>query len=202
MKKRLVASVVLLAALTITVSLLLASLNAQTVMPVQANGSPDPSNAFLKIDGVDGESTDANHTGWIDILSYNWQVSHTAAAGASFGFPRVDDFCFDMKANKASPKLLLACANGKVFKFAILAVAGVVSSDGQVQDFLNYTFNNVVISSYQTGLSQGGGDAFPVDHFCIAFGSVTIDYIKYSSEPGVGIQHYTVTWDLRTNKGT
>ena len=27
---------------------------------------------FLKVEGVTGESKDANHASWIDVLSFNW----------------------------------------------------------------------------------------------------------------------------------
>lgn len=27
---------------------------------------------FLKIDGIEGESQNANHKKWIDVLSFNW----------------------------------------------------------------------------------------------------------------------------------
>ena len=42
---------------------------------------------FLKIDGVDGESTDDKHKGEIDILSWSWgvQQSGTMAHGGGGG---------------------------------------------------------------------------------------------------------------------
>jgi type VI secretion system secreted protein Hcp len=36
---------------------------------------------FLKIDGIQGESTDASHTDETDILSYSWGESQPAVAG-------------------------------------------------------------------------------------------------------------------------
>ena len=27
--------------------------------------------AFVKIDGIEGESTDEKHAGWIEVISYN-----------------------------------------------------------------------------------------------------------------------------------
>lgn len=47
--------------------------------------------AFIIIDGIDGESTDNKHNGWIELLScgvtVSQKVSHTAssAGGASTG---------------------------------------------------------------------------------------------------------------------
>jgi len=37
---------------------------------------------FLKIDGIQGESTDNHHKDKIDILSYTWGESQPAAAGS------------------------------------------------------------------------------------------------------------------------
>ena len=38
--------------------------------------------AFAKYDGVDGESKDANHDKWIDVLSIDWG-SHKPGGGAT-----------------------------------------------------------------------------------------------------------------------
>ena len=37
---------------------------------------------FAKYDGVDGESADANHDKWIDVLSNDWG-SHKPGGGAA-----------------------------------------------------------------------------------------------------------------------
>lgn len=39
--------------------------------------------AFLKIDGIPGESTDDKHKEWIEIASYRQGVSQPASATAS-----------------------------------------------------------------------------------------------------------------------
>ena len=33
--------------------------------------------AFLKFDGIEGESTDAQHHGWIEILNYDVDIGQT-----------------------------------------------------------------------------------------------------------------------------
>ena len=75
---------------------------------------------FLKIDGIQGESTDASRKDEINILSYTWGESLPAATarGSGTGAARVimQDFHFVMRVNKASPKLFLACANGARIK--------------------------------------------------------------------------------------
>ena len=80
---------------------------------------------FLKIDGIDGESTDDKHNNEIVILSYAWgeaQPAPTGGTGGGAGKIALQDFHFSMLVNKASPKLFLACANGEHFKNAVLTV--------------------------------------------------------------------------------
>src|SRR6266542_976170 len=79
---------------------------------------------FLKLEGVDGESADSKHKGEIDVESWSWGESqsgtHGAGGGGGAGKVSMQDFHFVMKVNKASPKLMLACATGQHIKEATL----------------------------------------------------------------------------------
>jgi type VI secretion system secreted protein Hcp len=74
--------------------------------------------AFVNIDGIEGESTDDKHPGWIEIQSFgaghSQRPSETAssAGGASTGRVDFHDFSFEKLLDKATPKLALACADG------------------------------------------------------------------------------------------
>jgi len=107
---------------------------------------------FLKLTGIDGESQDKNHKGWIDIYGFshgavNKGTSH-AGGGSGAGKVQMGDFHFQMYVNKASPKLLLACANGEPFKQAILVCR---KAGKDQQEYLKYTFSDLLISHFQTG---------------------------------------------------
>jgi hypothetical protein len=43
--------------------------------PDRAGGSVMPVDLFLKLAGIDGESTDAKHKGEIDVLAWSWGLS-------------------------------------------------------------------------------------------------------------------------------
>ena len=64
---------------------------------------------FLKIDGIEGESTDGKHKGEIDLLSWSWgetqSGAHAAGGGGGAGKVSMQDFHFTMTVNKATPKL-------------------------------------------------------------------------------------------------
>ena len=73
---------------------------------------------------IEGESQDAKHKSEIDVESWSWSESNVGDAahrgGMGAGKVHMQDFHFVMKINKASPKLMLACATGEHIKKAIL----------------------------------------------------------------------------------
>lgn len=163
--------------------------------------------AFLKLDGIDGESTDSNHEGWIEVLSFNWGETNAgsgASAGRGGGAGRVSfqDFHFSSSTNKASPNIMLACASGKHISTATLSLAHSTDAAGSAAgspDFLKYTLSNVLVSSYQTGgtLRDDGtyspigtnGDGLtgelPVEQFTLNFAK--IDFAFTSQVDGSSI---------------
>ena len=69
---------------------------------------------FLKIDGIQGESTDPKHNDEIMVLSWSWSETQAVAAAPPGGTGKVSmqDFHFSKAVDTASPKLMLACATG------------------------------------------------------------------------------------------
>ena len=73
---------------------------------------------FLKIDGIDGESSDHKHKSEIEVLSWSWGETqtgtHVSGGGGGAGKVAMQDFHFVMLMNKASAKLAKACATGVI----------------------------------------------------------------------------------------
>src|SRR5947209_902922 len=111
---------------------------------------------FLKVDGIEGESTDAKHKNEIDVESWSWgehqSGTHAGGGGGGAGKVSMDDFHFVMKVNKASPKLFLACADGDHIKKAVLTCR---KAGKEQQEYLKITLSDLLVSSYHTGGSQG-----------------------------------------------
>ena len=64
---------------------------------------------YLKIDGVDGESTDKDHKGEIELVSWSWRHQRRLVAsggGGGTGKVQLHDFDFIQKVDKASAALL------------------------------------------------------------------------------------------------
>jgi type VI secretion system secreted protein Hcp len=130
---------------------------------------------FLKLDGIEGESTDSKHKNEIDVLSWSWgetqQGTHSGGGGGGAGKVQMRDFHFTMKANKATPKLFLACATGQHIKEALLTVR---KAGGDQQPYLCIKFKDLLVSSYQTGGSHG--DVVPTDQISLNFSEIEFEY--------------------------
>jgi len=154
---------------------------------------------FLKMDGIEGESSDDKHKNEIEVESFSWGVTQTGTfafgGGGGAGKAQFNDFHFVTNTSKASPKLFLACATGEHIKDATLSVRK--SGSDSKQDYLFIKMTDVLVSSYQTGGSQGGGN--PVDQVSLNFAK--IEYSFKPQKPDGSLDAAIVAgWDLKLNK--
>lgn len=154
---------------------------------------------FLKIDGIEGESHDSKHKGEIDLQSWSWGETNigTAAAGGGMGAGKVSmqDFSFTMHVNKSTPKLVLACATGQHIKSAILTCR---KAGEEQQEYLKYTFSDILVSSYQTG-GSAGGDAVPIEQISLNYSKMEVEY-KEQKADGTLAGVIKAGYDLKANK--
>src|SRR5690348_11724944 len=93
---------------------------------------------FMKFDSIEGESTDLQHKGAIDLESFNWGLHNTIAAagsGAAAGRASFEDFHFTAHTSKASPKMFIAAARGTQINTATLSARRGVEGKVGNQDF-------------------------------------------------------------------
>ncbi len=157
---------------------------------------------FLKIDGIDGESTDNKHKNEIAILSYAWREEAQQApaggaggGGGGAGKLAMQDFHFSMCVSNASPKLFLACAKGEHFKNAVLTVR---RAEPSAAEFLKWRFTDVLISSYQTS-GDGATGGLPADHASLRFSRIELEYSPMMPDGTLGTP-VKAGWDSMTNK--
>ncbi len=153
---------------------------------------------FLKIDDVEGESHDHKYKGWIQIESFSWGASQKGAqssgGGGGAGKVKIQDVHFVMKVNKASPKLMLACANGDHYKEATLICR---KAGGKQADFYKLQFSDVLVSTYVTG-GSGHGDLVPHDQVSLNFGKIEMEYREQKHDGTLG-PAVKAGWNAKTN---
>ena len=130
---------------------------------------------FLKISGIEGESSDKQHKGTIEVLSFSWGVSNPSRQGgtsriASSGKSSVSDFAIMKYLDTASPRLFQSCCQGEHLHEATLTLrkAGETS-----QDYFKIKLTDVLISSIAPAGSAGGDR--PLEQVSFSFGSATME---------------------------
>ena len=135
-----------------------------------------PSDYLLEIDGIKGESQDSKHKETIEISSFSWGVSNSgsfaAGGGGGSGKASFQDLHFTSHVNKSSPLIAKACATGQHIKKATLFVR---KAGGDQQDYYVIKLEDLLVSSYQSGGSEGS-NALPVDQFALNFAKIEFDY--------------------------
>jgi type VI secretion system secreted protein Hcp len=153
---------------------------------------------FLKLDGIDGESTDDKHKGEIDVESWSWgetnSGTHAGGGGGGAGKVVMQDFHFVMRVNKASAKLFLACATGQHIKEGTLTCR---KAGTEQQEYLKIKFSDLLVSSFQTGGSHG--DVVPTDQISLNFSKIEYEYKPQKPDGSLDAPVKT-GYDLKANK--
>jgi len=151
---------------------------------------------FLKIDGVPGESADADHKTQIDVLSYSFGITQTGTmsygGGGGAGKANFGDFSFMMRMNKATPKLMQACAGGTHIANAILYCR---KAGDKQQEYMNYKFYDLLISSYQTSASSEE----PTESISFNYSKLEMEYKEQDAKGGLG-GSTNFKYDIKQNK--
>jgi type VI secretion system secreted protein Hcp len=160
--------------------------------------------AFLKINGIEGESQDDKHKNQIEILSFSWGANQTATGAASSGGARsaervnLSDFSIVKSVDKASPKLFLHCCNGKHIPDVTLELC---RATGDKQPYLEYKMTDVMISSYRPGGASHGGESLPMEEVSFNYAKIEFKYTATDHKTGKSAGDVKANWDQVANKG-
>jgi type VI secretion system secreted protein Hcp len=153
---------------------------------------------YMKIPTIDGESQSEQFRDFFEVYSFSWGVSQSGTqahgGGGGAGKVSVSDISFLKSTGKASPKLFLACCQGKHFPSSAVVVTRVV--EGREEVYMEYKLENVLISSYQT---SGDGGSVPTESLSLNFTKIT--YKHTSMNPDGSMQTETNFFDFSRNVG-
>lgn len=159
------------------------------------------SDNFIKFDGIEGESTDDKHKGWIEMLDISWGVSQLASATQSSSgggsTQRADflDFAFAKLVDKASPLLAKACFSGQ--HIDTVQVEFCRSGGNDKVAYLTVKFTNVIVSSINI---HGGTSGEPSESIGLNYGKIEMSYTKQDRKGGGTAGNVVAGWNLETNK--
>jgi len=163
-----------------------------------AHGAVD---AFLKIDGIEGDSTDETHPNEIVALSFKiGVVQHTAlnsaVGGISTGRPEFKPLTIFKSIDKASPKLFMACASGKHFANATLVVR---KAGENPVEFFKVVLTDVLISSLNEDADTTDREGNPVETVALSYSKIVWTFTPQNTDGSLGTG-ITGGFDFKTNK--
>lgn len=157
--------------------------------------------AFLKLDGIKGESADAKHKGEIDIASFSWGAHQagTSATGGGGGSGKVSfqDLHITKKVDSASPLLFLNCANGAHIKEGNLVVR---KAGGTQLEYLKIKLTDILVSSYTPSGTAGAGDDIPFESVSLNFSKIEVSYQPQGADGKAQGGPILAGWDVKANQ--
>lgn len=164
-------------------------------------GSTAKPDWYLKIDGIEGESTDSKHSKEIEVLAFSHTISQSGTfdsgtGGGTTGRAGWHPFVFVARTSKASPKLALACATGQHLASATLVCR---KAGKDPQEFWQVQLKKVTVYGYKHADIGDTTPPTPLDVFALAFGQIQWQY-KPQKPDGSLDSPVTTGYDLAANK--
>lgn len=167
--------------------------------------------AFLKIDGIPGESTDDKHKDWIEVLRFDHGMEQPASVTASSTggatAERVNHGTFDIVhlLDKASPKLYEACCTGRHIREVTLELC---RAGGDKVKYMEIKMEQVLVSKVKSEgeanreliMENTQGPGFPSEKVSFSYGKIKWTYTQQKRTDGLGGGNVNSGWDLTANK--
>lgn len=155
--------------------------------------------AYLDLEGLEGESERKGHEKQIEIFSFSFGASNAGSiqggtTGAGVGKGMVSSFNCMKTTDTTSPVIFQNCMQGKHWPKASVTLN---KSGGEASlPFLKFEFKEIYCSSIQWSGGAGGDDR-PMESVSFDFGACKITYTQ-QDEKGAAAKVPTGSWNVRT----
>lgn len=152
--------------------------------------------AYLKLDGIEGESTAKGNEKQIMVESFSWGGSNPAeisprGSGVGAGRVTLSSFSIIKRQDSASPELFEHLCTGQHIKKGWLYVR---KQGGTQGIFHELEFETLLVDSLQWSGSSGGED-IPTEEASFAFKKVTFGYAKQKKDGSMEAMKRKI-WDI------
>jgi type VI secretion system secreted protein Hcp len=158
------------------------------------------SDFYLQIEGIEGESEAVGFEKQMQIESWSMGANNSGSAGLGTGLGSgkvsMQDFHFVIQNGKASAQLMLAVCKGNHIPQAVLSCRK-TGGDGTPYTYYKYTFNDLVLSSFQSGASQ----TLPMEQVSFNYTKITLEYFQQKADGTVALSN-TISYDTKKVEGT
>lgn len=173
---------------------------AQAVMgPGGSSGEGGVSGAFLYLENIPGESKEVKHSGWIDVISFNYSIANpspgSVSSGGASGAGRAEfgDLILTKYWDKSSPKIYQLTSIGKHIPEARLELLNA----GRM--VLQYKLTDVVVVSVQVEGTEADKGKAPLEKVALGYSKIEWTY-PVTDLRGASMGVVKTGWDVATNK--
>jgi len=155
---------------------------------------------------IEGESTDAGHSGWIELLAVHQSAQQPAATSHSSVGGRIgrraefSDITLVKEIDKATPKLALYCAEGKHIPDLVIefTMEEPVTSNKVV--YKKIMLEDVAVSAFTPVMSYRSNSEFThLEEVSFRYRQIRWEYTPYDNQGNPGTK-VTAGWSLEENK--
>lgn len=156
--------------------------------------------AFLKLDSITGESTDANHAGEIHIKEWSWEMSNTSSVshgtGIATGKVQVGELCIKKDTDSSTAALITSITLGKHIKNGKLTLRKATGTAGGQLDYLTLEMNDVWVTGFDQDMSDE--EEGLTESVKLAFVGFQLTYTQQKNDGSAGTK-YPVGYNLKKN---
>jgi type VI secretion system secreted protein Hcp len=154
---------------------------------------------FMLVDGVKGESADANHSGYSDVQNISWGASQAASisgGGGGSGKVSFSDLTVTAALDSATPAILKMCASGKHIPNVKISIC---KAGGTQIEYSTVVLKDVLVTSTQfTGAA--GGESVGIKY---AFQAAKVEHHYWvQGKDGSKGAESQMGWDVKQNVAT
>ena len=157
------------------------------------------SNIYIKIDGINGESTVEKYKDQIEAMNFSYscyQPVSEARSGTIHTSGRANHgtFNFSKYTDISTADICAAMWVGKTISSAV--ITAVTNNGTDVIEYMQITLSDIVFSNFSL---HGGGGSVSSEEISLSFSKIKVDYNK-QSESGKPEGKKSAEWNLATEK--
>jgi type VI secretion system secreted protein Hcp len=154
-----------------------------------------PSDYYLKIEGVKGESKAEGMSEYIELESFSFGASNPAdvkGGGLAAGRASLSDFSFTCSLDAASPFILKDLYTGKHIDSCTF-VGRKTGGSAKPEKYLEVTMTSCFITAHSVG---GGAQGIPSQSVSLAYEQIKYEYFAQNTKTGGMTSAGVATYDV------
>ncbi|MCB9959649.1 MAG: type VI secretion system tube protein Hcp [Rhodospirillaceae bacterium] len=155
---------------------------------------------YIKIEGIDGDVTQAKYKGWIDAESLQWGVGRAvmtpvgSTMNREASAPTLSELTFTKTMDRSTALILQETCSGESGKKVTVEM---MTTANPPKTYMKYELEDALLSGYSCSGASGGGR--PSESISLNFTKITTTY-TVSDEKGNDLTSLTAHFDVTEGK--